>query len=123
MGPVQMSKTKKELSFAEMASLSIVLRPRLVRLFLSFLIPCPYTLGNTKTLNLSAFGFWHFQFIRAREFLILICGVKIRVHTEVVISDQPRWISSHGNALDSNPSQSHVGNSKFFFFLMTFSQQ
>lgn len=47
---------------------------------------------------------------RPRDFLFLICEIELRIHTEVIISAQPRWLSGHVNASGSNPSQSHVGN-------------
>lgn len=63
---------------------------------------------------------------RPRDFLFLICEIELRIHTEVIISAQPRWLCGHVNASSSNPSQSHVGNPKCLSLrsvLMTFSQQ
>lgn len=47
----------------------------------------------------------------------LICETRGRIHGEVVMSTQPRWLS-HGGALDSNSSlvSSSVFVSLHFFF-------
>ena len=49
---------------------------------------------------------------------VLICETKTRIHGEVVLSAQPRWLS-HGTAPDSNLS--HVGLSHYAPSILCFS--
>ena len=100
------------LPFAGIPTLSILLGLELVRLLPCFLLSCLYILGTallSLSLSLSTLSL---------SLYVLICETKTRIHGEVVLSAQPRWLS-HGTAPDSNLS--HVGLSHYAPSILCFS--